>query len=448
MRMKTFKKQTCRYRFKFKGNEKITARGGVVLIDALAREYSLPKKIAQMAALDPRKRKGAGFAPEALATQIIYGLCCGATSLKDIERIGRDRVWLGLVGLRQGADESTLGEWLRAQTAESLAALQQLNKDFVRWAMSKTKPGRLLSGGVLDVFFDDTEIEVHGCKIEGARWNYDNRLALSFQTLWTGPFVLDSQLGSPGDVSDMLVEMIQENGEAWAAHKSHFYADSASSAVEYLKSIEDDGQFTTWSVSYNKWTSKLDRMASELPAPAWTDAQAPAEYPTQFAYLKHRPGKADRDYVFAVRKQQRPDELLPRFGYVVGRSGGTDPELFMQKHQLKGACELGFKGLLSTLDLHHPPCLKLEANQAFYALAVLAHNLLQALKLIELDDSQQAMSLHSIVYNLICVPAALSTHANYRTATFCLAGDLLAWFRKHVMARFPRRRPGRPRDGT
>lgn len=98
--------------------------------------------------------------------------------------------------------------------------------------------------------------------------------------------------------------------------------------------------------------------------------------------------------------------------------------------------------------MHHPPCLKLEANQAFYALAVLAHNLLQALKLIELDDSQQAMSLHSIVYSLICVPAALSTHANYRTATFCLAGDLLAWFRKHVMARFPRRRPGRPRDGT
>ena len=47
-----------------------------------------------------------------------------------------------------------------------------------------------------------------------------------------------------------------------------------------------------------------------------------------------------------------------------------------ERHHLKGAKEQGFSEVLSGLDLHHPPCQDLIANQAFYALAMLAYNVL------------------------------------------------------------------------
>ena len=446
--MKSFFKQTCRIRFKFKSNDQITARGGVVLIDALALQFGLAEKIRALTILDPRKRKGSGFSPEAIVTQVVYAICSGGTSLTDVEQMGRDSVWMQLSGLDKGMDQSTLGEWLRAQSPESVAALQRMNREFVVWALEKIQPGRILNAGVLDVFFDDTQIEVDGKKFEGARFNYNSDMALSLQTLWTGPFVLDSQIDGATDVSGLLPEMLADNQEVWVPFKTHFYADSGSSASAYLQNVVEEGQFGTWSISYNKWTSALDRVASELPLTVWSAPVVGDPNRTQYAFLKHRPGEADHDYVFAVRKQQASDELLPRFAYTVGDAGAMDAQLFMEKHKLKGACERGFSDLLSTLDLHHPPCSKLVANQMFYTLTILAHNLLQAFKLIELEDDYQSWTLRSIITNLVTVPVSVSTHANARKATFSLNERIMKWFRRYIEKHFPRRGPGRPKNGS
>lgn len=40
--------------------------------------------------------------------------------------------------------------------------------------------------------------------LRGAGVNYNGQRALSWQTLWLGPFLLAGQLGSPGDVSRAL----------------------------------------------------------------------------------------------------------------------------------------------------------------------------------------------------------------------------------------------------
>ncbi len=53
--------------------------------------------------------------------------------------------------------------------------------------------------------------------------------------------------------------------------------------------------------------------------------------------------------------------------------------------------------MLSGLDLHHPPCQNLIANQAFYALGMLAHNLLVSLRVLDLPDDQQSWRLTSII---------------------------------------------------
>jgi len=64
-----------------------------------------------------------------------------------------------------------------------------------------------------------------------------------------------------------------------------------------------------------------------------------------------------------------------RYAYrCVGLQRAT-PATGLPTHRLKGGKEQGFTRC-SPLDLHHPPCAELIANQMFYAIGMLAYNVL------------------------------------------------------------------------
>jgi hypothetical protein len=103
----------------------------------------------------------------------------------------------------------------------------------------------------------------------------------------------------------------------------------------------------------------------------------------------------------------------------------TRPGVF-ERHRLKGAKEQGFSEVLSGLDLHHPPCSDLIANQAFYAIAMLAYNLLISLKVLDLPDDAQSWRIQTIIRHLLTLPVTVSTHARYDVARLCIPAGWLA----------------------
>jgi hypothetical protein len=349
-----------------------------------------------------------------------------------------------LLGLAKGADQTTLGEWLRAQTKESVLALHRINAHWVDWASQQAKPGRWLHGGEVELFFDDTEIEVEGHQFEGARINYEGNRALSWQTLWYGPWLLDGILDGSGDVSEHLPVLLDEHQPRWQGRASYFYADSGSSAGKYLNRIEQ-GAFTRWSISYNKWTDKLDRLAAELPESQWS-ARLPAEQPQeQYAWVKHQPGECRQAQKFAAVRWKRDGDLLWRYAYRVCQAGHRDtPQAVFERHRLKGAKEQGFSEVLTGLDLHHPPCKDLLANQAFYAIAMLAYNILTSLKVLDLPEDAQGWRIRTLIRYLLTVPVSVSTHARYAVARICIPAGWLRWWRLFVEQWVPKRKPGRP----
>jgi hypothetical protein len=117
--MAAFTKRKTKLHIQLTNSKQATAHGGQVLIDALCRRFGLWKRIHEEPSLDPRQRTGAGFAPVAKVAQLLFTLTSGGASLADAERLGQDRVLMSLLGLDKGADQTTLGEWLRAQTKES-----------------------------------------------------------------------------------------------------------------------------------------------------------------------------------------------------------------------------------------------------------------------------------------------------------------------------------------
>jgi len=79
---------------------------------------------------------------------------------------------------------------LRKQSEVSIAALWSLVKELVQWVIQRADAARWTYADRAEVFFDDTQIEVFGPSFEGARINYENNLALSWQTLWFGPLTV------------------------------------------------------------------------------------------------------------------------------------------------------------------------------------------------------------------------------------------------------------------
>ena len=442
--MAAITKRKTKLHLRITHSDQATAHGGQVLVDALCRRASLWTRIHDEPALEVRKRTGAGFFPVAIAAQFLFAFTSGGASLADAERMGKDRVLMDLLGLLKGADQSTLGEWLRAQTPESVRVLHRINADFVDWSSQQAKPARCQHAGQVEIFFDDTEVEVQGHKFEGARVNYDGNRALSWQTLWFGPWMLDGILDGAPDVSQHLGVLLDEHQHRWQGRANYFYADSGSSAGKFLNRIEL-GEFSRWSVSYNKWTDKLDRLAAELPESQWS-ALPPVDQPQeQYTWVKHQPGECAQVEKFATVRWKNEGDLLWRYAYVACKAAEQDsPRAVFERHHLKGGKEQGFSDVLSGLDLHHPPCQDLIANQAFYALGMLAHNVLISLRVLDLPDEAQRWRLTTIIRHLLTVPVTVSTHARYTVAHICVPAGWMRWWRLFLDQWLPKRKAGRP----
>ncbi len=445
--MAAYKKKDCRFHLRLDTAEDVSAHGGQLLIDCLAKRFGVWNHLAKIEGIDPRKRQASGFSPISLMSQIMLVFASGATSLADMERLGQDQVLVELVGLAKGADQSSLGEWLRAQSSQSVEAVMTVNRDFVAEVLKKAKPGRVLDGGRPTVFFGDMEIEVEGEKFEGARINHEGNRALSFQMIWVGPFVGDAILDVAADSSGHMGELLAANRRLWVKKQAHFYANSASSAANYLKEIDENG-FGSWSVSCNKRVEKLETLAAGLPETQWSmDPVSEDNAQEGYAWVKHTSGDAQRSHRVAVVRRKAAGEMFWRYGFVVGadaRPEGRDASArsVIRRHQLKGASEHGFSYLLNDLDLRHPPCEELAANQMFYALGVLAYNLMIAFRVLELPDYAQGWRAKTIIRNMLVVPVKVSTHARRRLATVCVPAGWMRLWRVFLEEHGPKRTHG------
>ena len=440
-----------------------TAHGGQLIVDALAKDFGLWEKLAACPLIDPRKDTSRGFSPEAIIAQLIFSFCSGGTSLSDAGRLGGDPTLGVLLGMERWAEETTIGNWLRAQNVHSLRCFWRIVLEFVAWALKKAQPSRVRRNGKLEVFFDDTQIEIHGRYYQGTALNYNGQKSYSWQTLWVGPFVADVEWG-PGsrDPSECLESELETTCGLWeeaaAKGEAYFYADSASSAGKFLNLLDRHGW--DWSVSYNKWTSKLDDLAAAMKQEEWSApedgvSRTGEEVSVQYGWIKHLPGEeCQRGQIFAVKrfKAKAGGELLWRYAYVVG-GGKIQKERLHEpvaarevfgNHDHKGTKEQGFHQLLGDMDLHHPPCLDSDANAFFYAIGALAFNLLMAVKVLLLEGDQQAWTVRTIIRFWLTVPVKVSTHAHRRRARIFVPKAAMRWWRLFLQKHYPKRKPGRP----
>jgi hypothetical protein len=427
-------KRSPKIRFEFVPAQKQSTLGGLPALEALAQQFDLWRKIRALPGLDPRTRTSHGYSPELLVAQLLYSFCSGGSSLADAERLNDEPLARQMARVEKFADQTQLGEWLRKQSEASIGAFWRLISEFVQWVIARADAARWTYAGRAEAFFDDTQIEVYGPSFEGAQINYEGNRALSWQTLWFGPFLVEGQLGSPGDVSRALPQMLQDHRGLWQQRPSEFLADSASSSTEQLKAIDQAG-FTHWSVSYNKWTSVPERTAAALPQSAWSPATQSrwrngVEVSEQHAGIRHTVAESDWTMTLAVGRWKKDDELFWRYAFVAHDGRRTDAQAVMTRHRLKGGKEQLFKEVLRGLDLHHPPCESLIANRMFYAIAALAYNLMKAAQILCLPEECQSWTVPTLLKQMVRIPATLVRHARRLVVRVEVAVSWLNWWRK------------------
>ena len=435
--MPAITKKATRLKLEFVAHTEHTIHAGLVAVEAMARRFGLWEKLRQQRCLDPRKDRTRGYGPAVISGQLIYALCSGGGCLSDSEALNDDPLARELFGVEKFADQSQVGEWWRGQTPARGAALRQLLREFVAWVWHQAAAERLLHAGQREGFFDDTQLEVGGKHFEGAAINYNGDRALSWQPLWVGPLLTDSQLGKPGAVSDQLLPMIERNRSLWTGHAAHFYADSGSSAGKYLNAMAAEGWHDT--VSDNKWTGPLERTARALPATAW---QQTGEEPP--AFLSHQPEGCAGPHRFATGRRQT--DWFETYGFIACDSHQRDAALAGERHHLKGGKEPLFDEVLNGLALHRPPCSALIANQIYYLIAALADDLMVAIQLVDLNDECQGWRVKTLMKKLVLLPGRLRRRSRQWVARVLVPGAWLTWWQRWVSRTWPQEHSaGRPR---
>jgi hypothetical protein len=324
--------------------------------------------------------------------------------------------------------------------------------------LSQAEPARYRHLGRTECFFDDTQIEVSGPSFEGAAINYEGKLALSWQVLLVGPFLADQILGATSDtkesptsdqagkdVSNRRPELLAANASLGTQAESCLYTDSASSAGKYLETIAE--HFGAWSVSYNKWTGPLEAKAAELPETVWSAPERTrwrdgTEHTAQSAWFRYQPGGCATPQRFAVVRHRPDGEMFWRHAFLTAHEQEGSARLAFERHRLKGDKERVLSELLSDLDLHHPPCMNLNANRSFSTLAGLAWNLLQALKLLHLPAEEAPKRMRTLLRHLLLIPVELKRPARRLKACLYAPAGWGVWWRGVLEALLPRCRVG------
>lgn len=189
-------KKTARLKLQFVANTDHSVHAGIVAVEASPRRFGLWEKLGKLTVLDPRKDRRRGYSPAVIVGRIIYSLCAGGGCLSDSEALDGDPLAKKLFGVKKSpANRRSARGCVNKRPQASwrcgpAARVRRVGADASRSQAPAPRQPR-------DIFFDDSQLEVRGKQFVGAAINYNGDLALSWQTLWVGPFLCDSQLGPP-----------------------------------------------------------------------------------------------------------------------------------------------------------------------------------------------------------------------------------------------------------
>ncbi|NBD95058.1 MAG: IS1380 family transposase [Gammaproteobacteria bacterium] len=403
---------------------RLTHRGGWVFLGQAFNRLRLGQRLGQALSLK-RRRRGASDAEMLLS--LVASQVAGGGALSDVDALRCDDTSRRLLGLSEVPDSRRLGEYLSRFGAGAVKGLERLVGSVAAELAPEVIAHEQRCRGYVPVFVDGSAIEVEGRLFESAGKGYDGTQQYWLHGVFVGGLWAAGQL-HPGGVAvtagwrEQLVsirEWFGSDDAVWV------HVDNAYYGREFVDFCHQQGWDYSVSVTHDGFRAPVLRMLTGLPESAWTDIGLGE----QATVVHHRPaGWCEHAYVVIRRTHDGAQQRLePAYTIILVSRDDLPVDELVARHRQKQGQENAFKGPLIDLDLHHPPCRRFHANQAYYLCGQLAQILLRMLQYTFLPTDSRRHSIRPIIRYLVHAAARLVRRARQWRLDFAKTAFRLDW---------------------
>ncbi len=355
----------------------LTGHGGWSLLAAIARRLQLPERLAASLQLKQRRR---GASDAEMLWSLIASLAVGNGALSDLDALRADPVGQRLLGLTVCPSSRRLGEYLSRFEEPDVRDLLQLPRTLTEQIAPAVIEHEATSKGYVPVFIDGTAIEVDGRLFEGAAKGYNGEVQYWLHGVFIGGLWVSGRLHPGGvDVAKGWREQLDEDVAPLLAEQPVWMrADNAYYRRDFVRYCSEREWDYSVSVTHPVYRKPILRMLEGLAEDAWEDL----DMGESATLVQYRPkGWKQQSYVVIRRLYDGAQRrLTPAYTIILVSRDDLELKELVCRHRGKQGQENAFKGPLIDLDLHHPPCRKFHANQAFYVCGQIAQLLLRAVQ--------------------------------------------------------------------
>jgi Transposase DDE domain group 1 len=333
----------------------------------------------------------------------------------------------------------TMGDFLRDFDETHIQGLNEyLSKmaTAIRGHMREVLPESMQPAEAMHASIDTTIHEQEGKKMQGLAYNYDGKWGLDSQVVFDEMGLCYGFQLRPGDVGNNVgsAELIEQifRGNKFRDEK-YLSGDSAYCNQECMTTCIRLGVKFTFT-AHDGWTHWKDRIASidDWEPWVWTEDElkgfgARKQTPPKIEVGRFLwyPGWAEEKIVLnVVVKRSWVSESQDQGLFDEESAGGywdyygvvTNVSLYsntkqqvIERHNRRGNAENFIREEKYGYDLKHFPCQKLLANWAFGLLAMVAHNLLRWVAIIEKPDKPHFSK--KLRRRFVFIPAKVIRHA-------------------------------------
>lgn len=404
-------------------DEELTAGAGLgPLIDVFMQS----PQYEQLRKCLPSRESNASFDTTHFALTFVSGFWYGHDSLDDFEEFEEDPSVEDKLGSLPSV--RAMGDWLRDFGPEHIAAL---NGFLTRQALSARKA--IKPGEVVTLDIDSTSHVQSGEKMEGLAYNYKNEwcldslvtydelgLAYSMELRAGNTFSSD---GGAAMIDRILADLPKP---ADATEKHRVRADSAFCREDFIRAVLNRGAVFTITAHDNiNWTDEAKKLES------WQAWEYSAEEQQRAQKRKRKLPKVELAH-YLYQPSWAPNIRLPvviKRTWIESESGAlldmgcwkyyavmTNFSLYWHKlqevmefHAKRGNGENFIREEKYGYDLKHFPCQRLSANHAYGLLALVAHNFLRTIAIIDKPDKPHYSK--KLRRKFVFVPGRLVRHA-------------------------------------
>jgi len=388
----------------------VTGFAGLSALVGVGHQTGLVRDLDRLVRVKRRRR---GYSPGASVLDLMLLLSAGGECIDDLEVLRSDTGLSRLLGRRVMA-ASTGHDFLRKIGEQQLEGLSEARRRLIaRVAEARGEKvatvdfdASLFRSGVRTArmsytgergwmpmlgFWAELDLVVHDEFRHGNVSPGANALSFLKQTV--------SQL--PDDVEDIRVR-----------------SDSAWYIAEVLDHCQDSGY--KFSITADK-DAAIEELIREVDERQWVEVSLPPDPLDREPYLRewayetlHTLNKSRYPYrVILLRRERRQPDLFEgayTYGAIITNMDmGLAAQL--RWHRERCNCENHIKELKNGLSMRVLPSGDFSVNAAYFRIGTLAYNLLSALKHLRLAESWRYLTVKSIRFRLLAIPALVVRHA-------------------------------------